>query len=212
MGIAKNLNNHSHNTEHLQAEISRSLFSKNIRIDMQLRHSSHAKVSENREIVRTIIKVLILAARQNIALRGHNETISSQNQDKINERLLCLEAASDASGKGMFDTFCAIAEKYQINWKDKLCAQAYDGAASMQGAYSGLKTFIQNENPRAVYIWCFVHILNLAIVDTLDSSTDTRNFFGDLQELIGFMRARKRTAMFYEYQKKTKTKQKPKTE
>lgn len=113
-----------------------------------------------------------------------------------------MEAASDASGKGMFDTFCTISEKYQINWKDKLCAQAYDGAASMQGVYSGLKTFIQNENPRAVYIWCFAHILNLGIVDTLDSSTDTRNFFGDLQELIGFMRARKRTAMFYECQKK----------
>lgn len=121
---------------------------------------------------------------------------------KINERLLCLEAASDASGKGMFDTFCAISEKYQINWKEKLCAQAYDGAASMQGVYSGLKTFIQKENPRAVYIWCFAHILNLAIVDTLDSSTDTRNFFGDLQGLIGFMRARKRTAIFYECQKK----------
>jgi len=72
----------------------------------------------------------------------------------------------------------------------------------MQGVYSGLKTFIQNENPRAVYIWCFAHILNLAIVDTLDSSTDTRNFFGDLQRLIAFMRARKRTAIFYECQKK----------
>ncbi|CAI6377113.1 unnamed protein product [Macrosiphum euphorbiae] len=77
------------------------------------------------------------------------------HEGKINERLLCLEAASDASGKGTYDTFCAILEKYQINWKDKLCAQAYDGAASMQGVYSGLKTFIQNENPRAVYIWCF---------------------------------------------------------
>lgn len=81
--LNRNLNNHAYSTDHLQAEISRSLFSKNIRIDMQLRHSSHAKISGNREIVRTIIKVLILAARQNIAVRGHNEAISSQNQGKI---------------------------------------------------------------------------------------------------------------------------------
>jgi len=45
--LNRNLNNHSYTTEHLQAEISRSLFSKNIRIYMQLRHSSHAKISEN---------------------------------------------------------------------------------------------------------------------------------------------------------------------
>lgn len=64
-------------------EISRSLFSRNIRIDLHLRHSRNAKISENREIVRTIIKVLILAARQYIALRGHDETISSQNQGII---------------------------------------------------------------------------------------------------------------------------------
>lgn len=82
--LNRNLNIHSHCTEHLQAEISRSLFSKNIRIDLELRHSRHAYISENREIVRIIIKVLILAARQNIALRGHDETTSSQNQGKIN--------------------------------------------------------------------------------------------------------------------------------
>lgn len=81
--LNRNLNNHAHTTEHLQAEIGRSLFSKNIRIDLHLRHSKHAIISENREIVRTIIKVLILAARQNIALRSHDETISSQNQGKI---------------------------------------------------------------------------------------------------------------------------------
>ena len=79
----RNLNNHAHSTEHLQAEISRSLFSKNKRIYILLHHSSHAKISENLKIVRTIIKVLILAARQNIALRGHDETISSLNQGKI---------------------------------------------------------------------------------------------------------------------------------
>lgn len=114
---------------------------------------------------------------------------------------MCLEAATDATGKGMFDTFCRITDNYQINWKKDLCAQSYDGAASMQGEYSGLRTFIQNENPQAVYVWCFAHIMNLVIIDTLDYTTDIRNFFGELQSLVSYMRARKRTATFYKCQK-----------
>lgn len=51
-------------------------------------------------------------------------------------------------------------------------------------------------------MWCFVHLLNLVIVDTLDSTTDTKIFFGDSHGMVTFMRARKRTATFYECQKK----------
>lgn len=79
--------------------------------------------------------------------------------------------------------------------------QSYDGAASMQGKYSGLKTLIQNENPQAVYVWCFAHKMNLVIVDTLDYTADIRNFFGELQGLVSYMRARKRTTIFYDCQK-----------
>lgn len=73
----------------------------------------------------------------------------------------------------------------------------------MQGQYTGPKTLIQEYNPRAVYIWCFAHTLNLTIVDTCDSCTEIRNFFGYIQSLKEFMAARKRTALFMEYQKKT---------
>lgn len=72
----------------------------------------------------------------------------------------------------------------------------------MQEQYSGLKTLIQQQNSKAIYILCFAHLLNLVIVDTADSSLDTRQFLGDLQTLISFIRARKRTAEFVECQKK----------
>lgn len=66
----------------------------------------------------------------------------------------------------MFNIFCKITDKYQIGWRSQLIAQAYDGAASMQGQYSGLKTRIQEENPRVIYVWYSAHIFNLVIVDT----------------------------------------------
>jgi len=62
-----------------------------------------------------------------------------------------LVTSPDSTGKGMYEVFCNITEKYNINCKSDLCAQAYDGAASMQDQYSGLKTLIQNENPNALY-------------------------------------------------------------
>jgi len=81
--LKRNLNNHAHTTKHLLAEISRGLFFKNVRIDLKLLHSNHQKISENREVLRAIIKVLLFSARQNIALRGHDKRFMYQNQGNI---------------------------------------------------------------------------------------------------------------------------------
>lgn len=60
---------------------------------------------------------------------------------------------------------------------------------------------MQKQNSRAIYEWCFCHVLNLVIVDTCDCFSETRNFFGTIQAFKEFIRARKRTALFMEYQK-----------
>lgn len=59
------------------------------------------------------------------------------------------------SGKGLYDIFSAIMGKYGVNWKTKPCAQT----AYMQ-EYSGLRKMFQLENSRAIYVWCFVYLLN----------------------------------------------------
>jgi len=291
--ISRIIENHEILPDHLHSEISRSLFSKNLRLDLKLPLvlSANRQIAENRQVVKIIIDAIIYTARQNIALRGHDESRKSLNKgnflelvdllanyhaplqihlDKINakshnrltfmsnvtqntildilkeqirssiineikmskmfsiiidtttdvanleqftliaryvfegiiqEKLISLVTAEDGTGRGLFEVFCNISKKYDLNWKEQLYAQSYDGAASMQGEYSGLRTLIQLENPRAKYIWCFAHRLNLVIVDTADSSVHTRQFLGDLQALIGFMRARKRTSEFVKYQK-----------
>ncbi|KAL4135465.1 hypothetical protein QTP88_007071 [Uroleucon formosanum] len=292
--ILRVIRNHENFLEHLESEINRNLFTKRLKLDLRIEiiHSANRKVAENREIVRTIIDVLVFISRQNIALRGHNEKHLSLNKSNflelisllgdyhptlenhlntiklkdhnrltflsnssqnallnilkeqirakilddikhsqmfsviidtttdisnlerftliahyvykgfIQERLVALITASDGTGKGLFQEFCNITDKYNLNWRSHLYAQAYDGAASMQGQYSGLKTLIQQQNHKAIYIWCFAHLLNLVVIDTADSSLLIRQFFGDLQGIIAFMRARKRTAKFVDCQKK----------
>ena len=46
-------------------------------------------------------------------------------------------------------------------------AQCYDGAANMCGRRSGTSTQICREEPRAVFIHCFGHALNLAAGDAI---------------------------------------------
>lgn len=58
---------------------------KNTRIDVKMLHSANQKVAENRAIVSVVIEVLLFAARQNIAIRGHDETLQSQNKGNFLE-------------------------------------------------------------------------------------------------------------------------------
>lgn len=46
------------------------------------------------------------------------------DKDKIEERLVALVISPDLTGKDMYEKFCSIIEKYNINWKNDLCAQA----------------------------------------------------------------------------------------
>ncbi|KAL4120638.1 hypothetical protein QTP88_013292 [Uroleucon formosanum] len=279
--------------EHLESEISRGQYSTNNRLDVRFRLTTNNQIAENREIVRVIFEILLYLGRQNIAFRGHDESLTSKNRGNflslikvlskyhallaihlnkiensskqnritflsgqtqnvmlqimsdsirsvilkkvkdsrmfaviidttidiskleqftfvirfvnyegiVEERLIALEIATDATGHGMFQLFSTICEKHGLDWKNNLYTQAYDGAASMQGPYSGLRTLIQQQYPRAKYIWCCAHIINLVIVDMCDSCLDTHNFFGEIQALVEYFGARKRTACFINHQK-----------
>ncbi len=46
-------------------------------------------------------------------------------------------------------------------------AQCYDGAANMCGARNSVATQISREEPRAIFIHCYGHALNLAAGDCI---------------------------------------------
>lgn len=233
--ITSRMLNHESSKERLESEISRGQYSNNNRLDVSFRLTTNNQIAENREIVRVIFEVLLYLGKQNIAFRGHDESLTSKNRGNflslikvlskyhaslaihlnkieksskpnritflsgqtqnvmlqimsdsirsvilkkvkdarmfaviidtttdiskmeqftfvvrfvndegiVEERLIALEVATDATGHGMIQLFCKICEKHGLDWKNNLYAQAYDGAASMQGQYSGLRTLIQ---------------------------------------------------------------------
>ncbi|KAE9541314.1 hypothetical protein AGLY_004559 [Aphis glycines] len=88
--LNRNIKNHECSTEHLESEISRGLYQKNYRIDLHIMENANKNIAENREVLRVIIEIIIFSARQNIALRGHNEKLTSNNRGNFLELIELL--------------------------------------------------------------------------------------------------------------------------
>jgi len=101
----------------------------------------------------------------------------------IRERLLSLKESSSTTGKHIFLIFQDICSENALDWKLFLVGQSYDGASNMKGEYEGLQADIKQENPSAIYIWCYAHRLNLFVVQVCKSSVDAVDTFGFLEDL-----------------------------
>ena len=75
--------------------------------------------------------------------------------------------------------------------------QAFDGASNMSGIRNGVQALLKREEPRALYVHCLAHSLNLAVQDMTAKCDLVRNvmtFVLDLVQLIKF--SPKRTSLF----------------
>ena len=85
-----------------------------------------------------------------------------------------------------------ICDKY--NFKEKLVAQTYDGAAVMAGHLNGLQAKIKSVAPQALFTHCHAHSLNLVLSKACNISKDCRIFFANLSGFAPFFtKSTKRT-------------------
>ncbi|XP_065652884.1 uncharacterized protein LOC136080199 [Hydra vulgaris] len=69
-----------------------------------------------------------------------------------------------------------------INCRD----QSNDNEANMKGIHSGVQKRIRDINPRAFFVPCSAHNLNLMVCDAAKSSSKAVSFFGLVQEVYNF--------------------------
>ena len=67
--------------------------------------------------------------------------------------------------------------------------QTYDGAANMAGCLNGVAARISSENPRALYVHCANHSLDLALKDCTKASKIIRDSLDSVQDLAVFIRS-----------------------
>ena len=80
-----------------------------------------------------------------------------------------------------------------------MLGQCYDGSATMSGKQNGLKTLLLKENPKAHYINCYGHSLQLAAQDATKVShlmVEALDLSSEIAALI--RKSSKRTAMLAE--------------
>ncbi|XP_065642994.1 zinc finger MYM-type protein 1-like [Hydra vulgaris] len=64
--------------------------------------------------------------------------------------------------------------------------QSYDNEANMKGIHSEVQKRIRDINPRAVFVPCSFHSLDLMVCDAAKSSSKAVSFFGLVQEVYNF--------------------------
>ncbi|XP_025265106.1 zinc finger MYM-type protein 1-like [Camponotus floridanus] len=83
----------------------------------------------------------------------------------------------------------------------KLRGQCYDGAANVSGKITGLQTRLREIEPRALYVHCNAHNLNLVVQDAMEGVPATRKFIGVVKDMINFVKdSPKRISQFQQLQ------------
>ncbi|XP_065650768.1 zinc finger MYM-type protein 1-like [Hydra vulgaris] len=94
------------------------------------------------------------------------------------ERFIAFIDVQDRTAMGLTNVL-----KEELNCfglKEKLIAQAYDGAAVMSGSRNGVQSLMKEVYPNAHYVHCYAHQLNLVLKKVCSSNKRVRTFFSTL--------------------------------
>jgi hypothetical protein len=115
----------------------------------------------------------------------------------VREEFLNFVPVTDMRGQALAETITGYLKKVGINL-EKMRGQGYDGASAMSGKFRGCAAVIQQSYPKALYLHCASHSLNLAVGHACSVQL-IRNCLGTIKETTTLFRASaKRTAHFTE--------------
>lgn len=115
---------------------------------------------------------------------------------KVQERIYELKHVTTTTGLHLFNTLKDSFVENEILLENCI-ADSFDGAANMSGQYHGVTTHIREMLPSHMHTWCYAHVLNLVITDTVQCSTSIITFFNALQERCVFFKdSYKRLAVY----------------
>lgn len=175
---------------------------------------SHDILNEMTEIMaHDVLRTLLEEIKSNFYSVIMDETadISVREQVSICFRIVSDDLEPEEYFVGFYATSSTTADALFQLLKDALArfalplnkcrGQCYDGASNMAGVKSGLQARVLEQDPRAQYVHCTAHLMNLIVHDVAQSIPACRNFMSLIRELITLFRnSPKRLAWFKEFQ------------
>ena len=98
-----------------------------------------------------------------------------------------VQAAEYLDARSLTKKIFDCLDDLELDYKQNLVGQGYDGASVISGKNSGVAARIQEDCKQAVYVHCYAHKLNLVLVDVAKSVTEAGYFFSPLQKLYVFI-------------------------
>ena len=175
---------------------------------------SHDILNEMTEIMaHDVLRTLLGEIRSGFYSVIMDETadISIREQVSICFRVVSDDLEPEEYFVGFYETSTTTADALFQLLKDALArfglpldrcrGQCYDGASNMSGVKSGLQARVLEQEPRAQYVHCTAHLMNLIVQDVAQSIPACRNFMSIIRDLITLIRnSPKRLAWFKEFQ------------
>lgn len=116
------------------------------------------------------------------------------NGEVVERFLGFYNVSSGRTADDLFNLLIHECDKY--NFRNKLIAQTYDGAAVMAGHLNGLQSKIKSVAPTALFTHCYAHKLNLVLSKACNINKDCRIFFSNLSGFSSFFQSLPNVPMF----------------
>ena len=121
-------------------------------------------------------------------------------EGKIHENFIGFLETPSTTGQSLFDLIKTVLESHSLDFMN-LVGQGYDGASNMSSQKVGVSGLMQKVAPKAIYVHCYGHQLNLCTQKSMTQVKSFRNCLGTVQEMYCFIEASpKRHALFQEVQ------------
>lgn len=115
-------------------------------------------------------------------------TVKKARTPEIEEHFMGFLVASETAGVGLSSLILKKLMELNIPFDD--CrGQSYDNGANMKGKNKGVQARLLEKNPRALYVPCGAHSLNLVASAAATASTDASSYFGNVQKLYSLFSA-----------------------
>ncbi|XP_066947131.1 zinc finger MYM-type protein 1-like [Macrobrachium rosenbergii] len=106
-------------------------------------------------------------------------TVKMDKAPEIKEHFMGFLVTSETTGLGLSSLILKKLMELNIPFDD--CrGQSYDNGANMKGRNKGVQARLLEKNPRALYVPCGAHSLNLVVSDAATASTDATSYFGNV--------------------------------